>query len=153
MNYASTLIKNGVETVAVVLPLSSVPAFDPDNPPQANTYGVPDDVEIGWIKGIDGVFITPAPPTQGEIVAALTAALEAHYDSKARERKYDNRLTCALRAGYPGPFQAEGTAFAVWMDTCNAYAYQVMADCQNNLRAIPTAAELIAELPELVWPI
>lgn len=81
-----------------------------------------------------------------------TAALESHYDAKARERRYDNRLTCALRAGYQGPFQDEGQAFAIWMDTCNAYAYGVMAEVQSGTRPMPSAAGLIAELPDLIWP-
>ena len=94
----------------------------------------------------------PKPKTNDEIIAELTSALEAHYDATARERRYDNRFTCALRAGYVGPFQAEGIAFAQWMDTCNAYGYQVMTDCLSGTRVIPAAAELIAELPLIVWP-
>jgi len=88
---------------------------------------------------------------QQRIIAELTKALEAHYDLVAQAKKYDNRLTCALRAGYAGPFKAEGTTFAIWMDTCNAYAYQVMGDVLNGLRSIPTAEELIAELPAASW--
>lgn len=87
------------------------------------------------------------------IVAELTAALESHYDSKAKERRYDNRITCALRAGYAGPFQAEGQSFAIWMDTCNAYAYSVMNECLTGARTIPTAQELVSELPVFVWPV
>lgn len=95
----------------------------------------------------------PVPPkTIEQIILDYTAALEAVYDAKARERRYDSRMTCALRAGYPGPFQAEGQAFAIWMDTCNAHAYEVMADVQAGEREMPTAEELIAEMPELTWP-
>lgn len=50
MNYANTTLINGVETVITVLPLDLVPYFDPDNPIQSNTYGVPDEVQPGWIK-------------------------------------------------------------------------------------------------------
>ena len=98
-------------------------------------------------------MITIAPKTNDEIVAELTTALEAHYDAKAREKRYDNRLTCALRAGYAGPFQAEGIAFAQWMDNCNAYGYQVTTNCLAGTRTAPTEAELIAELPVMVWPV
>jgi len=78
--------------------------------------------------------------------------LEVHYDAKAKEKRYDNRLTCALRAGYAGPFQAEGQAFAQWMDTCNAYAYGVMAEVVQGTRPLPTIDDLLAELPVLTWP-
>lgn len=91
-------------------------------------------------------------PSNDEIIKALTGALERHYDTTAQSRRYDNRLTCALRAGYAGPFQAEGNAFAIWMDTCNAHGYQVMADVLAGKRSVPTEAELIAELTPIVWP-
>lgn len=115
---------------------------------------------------VDGVEIEISPAEETEIIAAryealntppsvsdYIAAMEAHYDTKAQERRYDNRLTCALRAGYPGPFQAEGQAFAVWMDTCNALGYQIMDEVLSGTRPVPTVAELIADLPVLEWPI
>ena len=100
------------------------------------------------------MFSKPLPPvpTTDEIIADFTAKLEAHYDTKAKERRYDNRFTCALRAGYAGPFQAEGAAFAVWMDNCNAYAYGVMEAVLSGQRALPTWEELKGELPVLEWP-
>lgn len=104
---------------------------------------------VDWDEGqIAAYEATKLVQTQ----AAYTAALEALYDTTAQSRKYDNRLTCALRAGYAGPFQSEGTTFAVWMDTCNAYAYQVMREVLLATRPLPTVEELISELPELVWP-
>ena len=105
---------------------------------------------IGW--HYDGTaFSSPAPATP--TVADFVAALEDHYDTKAKERRYDDRYTCALRAGYPGPFQAEGTAFAVWMDDCNALGYTTLAQVLAGQRAAPeSTAALIAELPPMVWP-
>lgn len=98
---------------------------------------------------------TPADvhiPTQQEIIASYSSALDAHYDDKAHEKHYDNRLTCALRAGYPGPFHAEGAAFASWMDTCNALAYQLLAEVLSGTRPIPSIDDVLTDLPELVWP-
>jgi hypothetical protein len=80
------------------------------------------------------------------------AALTTHLDSTAQARRYDNRITCAVRAGYPGPFQAEGQAFASWMDACNWQAYQVLAGVQSGSLTLPTVDEFIADLPEMVWP-
>lgn len=92
---------------------------------------------------------TPHAPT----VADFEAALDAHLDAKAHERRYTDRFTCALRAGYTGPFQAEGIAFAQWMDNCNAYAYQLLSDVQAGNRQPPASiAAFIEELPDLVWP-
>lgn len=82
-----------------------------------------------------------------------TNALNKHLDDVARQRRYDSRITCSLRAGYPGPFQAEGIAFAMWMDACNAAAYQIWADVRNGVRPIPATLEaFIAELPAIEWP-
>ncbi len=41
-------------------------------------------------------------------IADFDAALTAHLDATAQAKRYDNRITCMVRAGFPGPFQAEG---------------------------------------------
>jgi hypothetical protein len=93
-----------------------------------------------------------AEQTLADLIASYIRALEAHYDANAQQRRYDGRLTCALRAGYPGPFQAEGLAFAIWMDECNAYAYAQLSLIGLGERGMPTEAEMPLELPVLVWP-
>jgi hypothetical protein len=59
MKYANTYLIGGVEIIGTVLPLGFVPGFDPQNPPQANTYAVPDDVQVGWVKSTSGLFVAP----------------------------------------------------------------------------------------------
>lgn len=88
------------------------------------------------------------PPTEAEYIAAL----EAMFNAKAAERRYSSRLTCTLRAGYPGPFQAEGQAFALWMDTCNMTAYGIMRKVIKGEIPQPTVAEVVAAMPTLTWP-
>lgn len=104
----------------------------------------------------DAPYVVFTKKPDDQIMAVMqqkyTAALEAHYDSKARERRYDNRYTCSLRAGYVSPFQAEGTAFAVWMDTCNAQCYALLEQVQAGTVPMPTIEEVIAGLPVLTWP-
>lgn len=78
--YANTMEVRGVETVVTVLPLEEVPGFDPKNPPQANTYGVPDDVQVGWEKQADGSF-APHTPTAAEILAQKKAERQAIVDA------------------------------------------------------------------------
>ncbi|MDQ1835068.1 hypothetical protein [Massilia scottii] len=92
----------------------------------------------------DGILV----PTQAE----YTAALETAYDVKAAERGYDSRLTCALRAGYAGPFQKEATVFAIWMDSCNAKAYGIMGQVLSGEMKYPTIAALLAMMPTMEWP-
>ena len=68
MKYASTYITlEGVERVLVTLPLDMVPDFDPYNPPQPNTYCVPDDVEEGWERQPNGSFV-PKTLSSSEIL-------------------------------------------------------------------------------------
>lgn len=100
--------------------------------------------------GFEAVAPPPPPPPT---VADFDAALTRHLDATAQARRYDNRITCALRAGYPGPFQAEGQAFALWMDACNLAAYTLLAEVQAGARPLPENAQVLIEaLPLMVWP-
>lgn len=95
--------------------------------------------------------VPPAPPAL--TVVDFDAALTQHLDATARTKQYDNRITCALRAGYAGPFQAEGKAFALWMDNCNAMAYLFLAEVQAGTRPLPVNTQvLIDALPKMAWP-
>ena len=122
---------------------------------KSTAVAVPDyDPATQQCRFVDGAWAVETPSrSDADIIKELTAALESHYDTEAQKKNYDNRFTCALRAGYAGPFQAEGVAFATWMDSCNAYGYQVIADVKGGKRTVPTAAELLAELPTIEWPV
>ena len=105
------------------------------------------------IAEVEATYVPPAPPSIEEQIAVFDAALVAHLDATARERRYDNRVTCGLRAGYPGPFQAEGMAFAGWMDQCNALAYQLLAEVVAGTRPMPESPQALIDLmPAMVWP-
>lgn len=106
------------------------------------------------IAEVAATYVPPAPPSIEEQIAVFDAALVAHLDATARERRYDNRVTCALRAGYPGPFQAEGIAFAAWMDQCNALAYTLLAEVVAGTRPMPESPQALIDLmPAMEWPI
>lgn len=80
-------------------------------------------------------------------------AHDAHLNAAARTRRYDSIHTAALRAAYPGPWQAEGLAFAQWMDACNVAGYTLLAEVEAGTRPAPATVDAyIAELPELVLP-
>ena len=106
------------------------------------------------IAEVEAAYVPPAPPSIEERIAAFDAALVAHLDATARERRYDNRITCALRAGYPSPFQADGIAFASWMDQCNALAYQLLAEVVAGTRPMPDSPQALIDLmPVMIWPV
>lgn len=85
-----------------------------------------------------------------DIADIYEKALDEKLDSVAREYRYNNRFTFALRAGYPGPYQAEGIAFAQWMDNCNTQAFQLLEDVKNQIIPMPTVEEFLDSLPEFV---
>lgn len=87
-----------------------------------------------------------------DIQMSLTQTLNDHLNNVAGQRRYDDRFTCALRAGFPGPFQSEGLAFAAFMDECNMVGYTMMKRAKAGEIPIPTDAELIAAMPPMVWP-
>lgn len=103
-----------------------------------------------WLSA--GGVPLPATPDFASSFTALDAAVTAYFDAKAAERRYDNRITCAVRAGYDGPFQQEGRAFAQWMDACNTVCYHLLEEVNGGTRPIPSFAEVVAEFPDLVWP-
>lgn len=86
------------------------------------------------------------------LVSRYDAALTAHLDSTAQSRRWADRITCAVRAGYPNPWQAEGAAFGQWMDQCNALGYTILAEVQAGTRPLPSLEDFIAEMPPMVWP-
>lgn len=107
-----------------------------------------------WHQQWELVQLTPAEQQEALAVMVMRydQALTAHLDKVAAERRYDNRVTCSLRAGYPGPYQAEGIAFATWMDTCLYTAYELLQRIQAGTAATPTIEEFIGSLPKLQWP-
>lgn len=93
-----------------------------------------------------------ASKIEAQELGAYVDAMTALFDKTAQHRRYDDRVTCALRAGYPGPFQAEGQAFAMWMDACNKLGYDTLAAVKAGTIAKPSVDEFIAALPKLTWP-
>jgi len=106
--------------------------------------------------GPDGVpyLADPAPVvlTQEQEIAKYEAALDAHLDSVAQQHRYRDRVTFSLRAGYPGPYQAEGIAFAQWMDACNVQAFTLLGKVLAHTAQLPTIEDFIAGLPVFVKP-
>jgi hypothetical protein len=104
MKYASTMMKRGRETAVVVLPLAIVPGFDPENP-HPDTYGVPDEVEVGWVRDADSPsgWAPPPPPTRGEEMERYAAAVQGRLDAFARERGYDGIVAACSYAASSVP--------------------------------------------------
>jgi len=87
------------------------------------------------------------------IIQELTAAVQAHLDATAKTRNYDGILSaCTYATSTNTTFAAEGQAAVAWRDACWATCYGIMNAVQLGTRAIPTATEIVAEMPVMVWP-
>ena len=133
----------------------------PFNSSQISPPDILDGQRVVWNGSSWGVEDIPAPlepspvpePTEEEILADLTFAVQRHLDSIARKRRYDGILSlCSYSTSTDSKFSAEGKAGIVWRDGAWSKCYAIMADVQAGKRPIPTEEELLAELPTFAWP-
>lgn len=156
---AAALVKDGKADQFRVVPL--VETIEPTiNPITQRVYRdgceyVNEQWQYKWtVEALTTEEVTANQIAAGQAMQqAIVAGMDSLFDTTAQARRYDNRITCALRAGYTGPFQAEGQAFATWMDTCNALGYTLLGEVQAGTRPMPaTVSEALALLPAMVWP-
>ena len=84
--------------------------------------------------------------------AELSDAVQNHLDTAARSRGYGNMLSlCSYRDSTVPKFAQEAITGLAWRDAVWAYCYAALADFKAGNRTAPTPAELIAELPPLIW--
>jgi len=151
-SFPSELTDAVLESIGVYPMVGNAPAFDPDL--QTLTVTGATQVDGQWQATYD---VQAKPLTQDQInaiyIARFDKALKDHLDATAQARRWDSRITLAVRAGYPNPWQQEAISFGTWMDSCNAFAYTLMAEVQAGTRPLPaTTQELIDALPVMVWP-
>ncbi|MGA0540738.1 hypothetical protein [Neotabrizicola sp. VNH66] len=90
--------------------------------------------------------VLPSPPT----VEDYRRAVQSHIDAAARSRLYSDGTSLASYVSSTNAvWAAEAAAFVAWRDTVWAQVYALWADPPA---VPPTIAELIAALPEIVWP-
>lgn len=84
----------------------------------------------------------------------LTGAVQAHMDSVAQAKGYDNLLSAVTYAEEPAvpQFQVEGVVFRAWRSAVWEYCYVQLTAVLKGEREVPTAEQLITELPQLVLP-
>lgn len=97
----------------------------------------------------------PYVPSAEEIKQQLINAVQAHLDSVAKAKGYDNILSAVTYAGdaIVPQFDIEGQSYKTWRSQVWAFCYAYLADVQEGTKEVPTASELIALLPTPPEPI
>ena len=92
-------------------------------------------------------------PTEAEIQATLTAAVQEYMDKTAQERHYDDIFTAVSYVNSSDPvFAAEASALLLWRDQVWRLCYTMLDEVKTGVRPIPNVTELLAELPKFEWP-
>lgn len=103
--------------------------------------------------GPDGlpVLVDLPPPTEQQVIAQYTSAVQNWMDTTAKQFGYDDIGTAVTYAEEPAvpKFQLEGRAFRAWRSACWDFCYTQLSAVKNGARGMPTPQELIAELPAL----
>ena len=97
----------------------------------------------------------PEPPTPEEIQQRLSDAVQAALDGFARTRLYDGIMSACSYYGSSNPKFAREAEYCLQLrDDTWAACYAILDDVKAGKRGIPTAEELIAELPvaSAEWP-
>lgn len=93
-----------------------------------------------------------------KVSQGIEDALDNYIDSVAAARGYRRvgvtpSASCLGYAGFTNAYQSEAIAFGQWVASLWPIVFQIQADVRNNLRPVPTAAQVISELPAMVWPV
>lgn len=92
-------------------------------------------------------------PTQEQLIAQFTVDIQDRLDDFARTRNYDNCLSCCTYAGsVVEKFATEAAYMISRRDAHWQAAYQILADVDAGIRAIPSKEDLFSELGSLEWP-
>lgn len=97
----------------------------------------------------------PEPePDPVDPIRVASQAIQAHMDTKAREREYDSIHTAISYRDDPNPkFAAEAEDLFNWRSAVWTAALSILHDVEQGNRPVPSTEELIAELPTLVWSV
>jgi len=106
------------------------------------------------IDVIDGVptLVDPPAPTPSQIVTAQESVVRAYLNAGAAQRHYDSITTvCSYATSTNVQFKSDADACIPWRDACWEH-YLIYVQSVASGASPWTDAELVADLPVLVWP-
>ena len=115
-------------------------------------------IEPNWALQPGEILSDTMPEMSAEQQAAkllneMKELVQAHIDQVAREMAYTDGLHAASYvASTIEAWAAEAQAFVAWRDSVWVAAISILYDCKSGLREIPSADDLLAELPAMEWP-
>lgn len=98
-----------------------------------------------------GMLPVPPAPTVEQIIAKFEQVVSRKIDETAQENDFDNILTCTKYTGFDNVFREHAEALLAWNAACWVKCHQVLDAVTSGTRSIPTAEELIAELPAFTY--
>ena len=94
-----------------------------------------------------------AEEAQVALVKSLENAVDQHIRAIYNIKGYDSENSLSKYMARPSsPWHTECVALGDWIDSCWLKCHEVLNAVTAGERAIPTEAELIAELPAFSWP-
>jgi hypothetical protein len=94
-----------------------------------------------------------ATAQRANLLGGYKAAFDAHLDTVAQQRQYDNRLTIVAYLSSTNPaWAAEAEAFIAWRDACLAKMFELQAAAEVGQGRSPTIDEFIMAMPVIEWP-
>lgn len=96
--------------------------------------------------------VTERQDAAGRMKSAVEAEIQNRLDSWAQERQYRHcDALCSYSTSAHPTFGPEGRRGVEMRDAIWDAAYAIMADVASGARALPSMAEILAELPPLTW--
>ena len=95
--------------------------------------------------------VKPAPTVE-ETLKLYEEAVQEYLDITAQERGYDSTYTClSYISSTDETWNREAHIFNAWRDSVWRKCHAVLDEFMEGKRSQPTVAELLAELPAIIW--
>lgn len=109
----------------------------------------PDECQPGWIYENNQLI---PPPLEIFAKEDYARYLKNFIDTKAREKDYDDSVSCATYANSNNElWKQEALNFISWRDLCWEYAYNIQQQVETGAMQPPSMDEFLTNIPVLNW--